>query len=1658
MIVSADRFADLRPYCDQVCRSDPKRWSEVFPWEFPQDGTQIQEETFLLGFFPQSETYMQGFRFLKQVWYCIALYNFQDRIPLFIDWWLAKPNSVELLSDASMRPWLLSKDAVPSTFFSEELPQYGEKFLRTVIPSLQQTITRLIDQKEAIEQASIVAPIVIPQAQAMESAGEDGDPQSGQSVDSSGDIVRTTVSVPSSDHLVVSASARVPYSAPAQLSQEEAGSTQATNREADIIEGADLSTQRRASRERKTSYECPPPPDIQITQRKRGYSGSKRQNTRGGHNAQPYIASGGALNPHHAPIYMSDAYAQTQIHGYGHPRGMSDGYSDFVPAYPQSHPSQSVQPNAQFAYPFGQTNHALPSYTSQDARFARIPSQEYQYNRPFGDRSNFTHPQPAMGDKRQTSYHHANESFRGKSHRNNIGSRGGKFTRGNSAQHRGGRNTSGRQSFTSDERPRFVSHGNGSFPTQYEHTPRAAFPSKQRRGSLHQDQNWRMSSTWPQANYNEQQHVQTKENMPPFERRDLTSYQRATSHQLDTNRTSGPGGPTRGHGSNKQSDFPREATNMHLDHPNFSVDPAELSPEERCGQDWIGERCTYATGLVATSVPEEMSPDHVCAMFSPYGEVQVTQRAPRSSFEYKGSNRIVFLDFNTAAEARQALLGKPQYWRDGRRLKLEVARAFWGEDHDYYHFNKSRWAPNDTQHRRTVTRMPSILKRPMKNSPATRENSVERQAAGDTQSSDATPIPSTSSTPKKFQKNKTNKKKANKDKEDLRKASLATQVDEHSRSISASARIVAASVDLSTKQDADLGTGDVVGADSLLSSPAALPQEQPLDNGRIDAVTPLEPLDGEINPDGTRLRVPVLLAVSGSSRPAIYEDGDPATAKSDNETTSPLAFAPTNTISVRLPADEKDLRACSQGDDPKQVTVDGSHDDPSYTATKPKGLAKKAWIESNRAASSTQDGTEDASGRSRTPPIGEDRDARAVSSSTASAAPSKTARKRLSSGHSIKGADDTPLASSTLRPAPLDLPQSSMSLVTTSLPTPAFITAPSTPASQDGSPQEPHTSTIDSTRSTDAAEDRTLQEGSAFASAPLNEGAKDSAEALKTAPQDKMPSSEGVKTSSTPLPTSTKKVEKEDKSKGPAQTESYSLFGKKKEKKPKGGKKGTLKGKPKGDGNDDGASRAVSGSSVLSTDLTANNANTYGDNSGNMTEAQRGDTKLRNATKKSRKTNKNASNLTAAEPTTSDAIQPESPSKRKTLSSFFANGLGIFTGGQKKPSLHISNPAPPSTNCSLTAQKDRLPQVEIERAEANPHSSGSTLGGEADPSTVDKAAEMPDDAAHENEEVSTGPNIDLTNAVAEEEGKHPEHVQVGLGVTREYKDKSIDVGSDSVKGKKKQKGRKSSAKSMAKEESTSSPVSTDNKSLKGMFRFGEENPMSPGAPPVHSSIFSTSRLADNAIDSFHNEDERVKEHETPTNNSDAFSDTDLEQSEATASAVQSPVSGRKLTIKPPGADHIVQAKPPTWMKKRPVFTSRRSDTTPPDTETDETETDNNNEEDNTHRLWIIQLNSNQTSSAASEGTEGDEVRSTTEARKLYVYVGKGLDDNTSDSQALKQADVVEVEDEGEPSKELVQSLAKQELMRLSNGIASEGPTDATEEQPELELTVTLLED
>lgn len=137
IIVSANRFNDIKPYMDINYRENPAKWSAVFPWEFPQHATREQEEAFLIHEFGQVECRVQGFQFLKQGWYGIAINNYEHRVPLVARDWRQKNLSYYDLEKTAVLEAMCKDNAEPIAFFPEEMDMYGEKFLRVVMQVLQ---------------------------------------------------------------------------------------------------------------------------------------------------------------------------------------------------------------------------------------------------------------------------------------------------------------------------------------------------------------------------------------------------------------------------------------------------------------------------------------------------------------------------------------------------------------------------------------------------------------------------------------------------------------------------------------------------------------------------------------------------------------------------------------------------------------------------------------------------------------------------------------------------------------------------------------------------------------------------------------------------------------------------------------------------------------------------------------------------------------------------------------------------------------------------------------------------------------------------------------------------------------------------------------------------------------------------------------------------------------------------------------------------------------------------------------------------------------------------------------------------------------------------------------------------------------------------------
>lgn len=149
IIASSNRFYDLLPFCINLYHANPQRWGGILPWEFPQSATKEVEEAFLRQWFTELEIHMQGgahgdgagFRFLKQAWYNIALWNYEQRIPAIATWWLQQEENSDIIKDPAMREFLCSSKATPETFFqTRDIETYGCNLLVYVVKQIQDTV------------------------------------------------------------------------------------------------------------------------------------------------------------------------------------------------------------------------------------------------------------------------------------------------------------------------------------------------------------------------------------------------------------------------------------------------------------------------------------------------------------------------------------------------------------------------------------------------------------------------------------------------------------------------------------------------------------------------------------------------------------------------------------------------------------------------------------------------------------------------------------------------------------------------------------------------------------------------------------------------------------------------------------------------------------------------------------------------------------------------------------------------------------------------------------------------------------------------------------------------------------------------------------------------------------------------------------------------------------------------------------------------------------------------------------------------------------------------------------------------------------------------------------------------------------------------------
>jgi len=184
VIVSSNRFDDIKPYCGRIYDTEPEKWSSVLPWEFPQNASRADEEAFLRQYFTDSEIHSRGgadgaglgYKFLKQVWYSIALWNLEHKIPAIAEEWIRHNESI--VNDPAMLEHVCKEDATLATFaFGEKQERmYGEKVLGWVIKFIQYRV-RYRDGEPPTQQQSEKATEVVAKPAEQTVDGDAGTPK-----------------------------------------------------------------------------------------------------------------------------------------------------------------------------------------------------------------------------------------------------------------------------------------------------------------------------------------------------------------------------------------------------------------------------------------------------------------------------------------------------------------------------------------------------------------------------------------------------------------------------------------------------------------------------------------------------------------------------------------------------------------------------------------------------------------------------------------------------------------------------------------------------------------------------------------------------------------------------------------------------------------------------------------------------------------------------------------------------------------------------------------------------------------------------------------------------------------------------------------------------------------------------------------------------------------------------------------------------------------------------------------------------------------------------------------------------------------------------------------------------------------------------------------
>lgn len=636
VIVSSNRFNDIRPYCDVLFQEDPKLWAQIMPNDFPQDGSKEAEEAFLSKFFTESEIHVQGFRFLKQVWYTIAIYNWETRIPLVVEHWF-NGHQEEL---SGLSAYVNKPDVAVGTFFQDdEIELYGEKFLEIAYKAIQyrhqnpdrfKSASLPAEETGASDTPMASAVHVSPESTSQEAAAKMPQTQAASSFVSQGGSVTPLMPggrISSSDFPLPAAPTQTagPYGSMRKYSSSRYSSS----------EHAHAASHRRGSYSKRNSIH--------------DRSGARMPPT------APHFAVG--PQPNDGPPGASGYYPQH--HATIARTGESSQFNNSsnlgpVTAGPQASAYGQYVPGAQIIAE-NPSMYAVGPHHSNPA----CPPSAYGRNGHGGmafNQESFGGQQPVLGCQGDESLGKRRQSFsyrpRGGRILGNNRGRGKDSRASNSSDHYGKEIFNRKTSVSGDGSGSFTIAKNRRSSTSH-HTTLSSWRNGPR------DENYdpgfnRLQARGPQeARFPPVSHVAHPYPPPAVDLGQNTAY----SYR-----------PTRGH----DATAPTGA---------YGVPVGDYG----CSSHSIGGKCTFATKLIVFSVPTAIPPTEIQQFFESFGPTRnISQPSAGSSLHSQEGYTHLYVDFVDSSSARNCLEFKDMVWPGGPKFQVEVAKEHWDPDHAHF--------------------------------------------------------------------------------------------------------------------------------------------------------------------------------------------------------------------------------------------------------------------------------------------------------------------------------------------------------------------------------------------------------------------------------------------------------------------------------------------------------------------------------------------------------------------------------------------------------------------------------------------------------------------------------------------------------------------------------------------------------------------------------------------------------------------------------------------------------------------------------------------------------------------------------------------------------------------------------------------------------------